>query len=223
MLPLLEELDLEAFQSMLRNKKYFPPLLVLKWTGGHKSMLILILLWGGSAVTNAKDIDNGKWKKITQLTGVFSQPGIIVPSIYVFFDPNCPATAKLFRRNDNDWSFADSAVVWIPVYYMSNDSLGKASTMLRAKKFSMIKANFLSYDFNRRAGATDSVLPSLDERQKIDKAKEVWMDLTTTPATPMIIYKDRSGAAHVHLGYSSPEELERIVSDAPNSRLKEYK
>jgi len=190
----------------------------------HKILnkLLLAVALGGSICASAKDINQDQWRKVIQLSGVPSVSGMDAPSVYVFFDPNCPATAKLFRANANGKSFADAPAVWIPVYYMATDSLGKAVSILREGKFSAIRTNFTLYDTQKKSGATAPIVADVGDKQKIDKAKQIWIGLTNTPATPMIVYKDKLGAGHVHLGYNPPEELERIISEAPNSHIREY-
>jgi hypothetical protein len=176
-----------------------------------------------SAASIADNISQQQWRRVANLSGVPSTFGLNLPSIYVFFDANCPASAKLFRRNDQGESFADAQIIWIPVYYMAADSLGKAAAILRAGQFSMIKNNFMRFDDQKKSGTITPVLPNINERQKIDKANQVWRELTDTPGTPMIVYKDKWDIAHIHLGYNPPEELERIVTEAPSSRMQEYK
>lgn len=171
----------------------------------------------------ASDVSASQWKSVTQLAGIASELGMDSPNIYVFFDPNCPATAKLFRGSATGKSFANGPAIWIPVNYMTADSLGKAAAILREKQFSAIKTNFTLYDAQKKSGAIAPVAASDNEKQKIDKARQIWIGLTTTPATPMIVYKDKLGAAHAHLGYNPPEELERIINEAPRSHIQEYR
>lgn len=190
---------------------------VRKWLVG---MAITFTL---SAVSIADNISQDQWRRVANLSGVPSTFGLNLPSIYVFFDANCPASAKLFRRTEQGKSFADAQIIWIPVYYMAADSLGKAAAILRMGQFSSIKTNFMLFDDQKKLGAIAPVQPNINERQKIIKANQVWGELTNTPGTPMIVYKDKSDIAHIHLGYNPPEELERIVNEAPSSRMQEYK
>ena len=208
----------------MRNPRYFT-----KYLLKSKLYIVFRLTTVGLILSTiaidvaASEISELQWRTVTQLSGTPSTTDIDVPAVYIFFDPNCPATAKLFRNDADGKSFADAPAVWIPVAYMKADSLGKAAATLREMQFSAIKDNFTHYDSQEKSGAITPVQASAKERSEVANAKRVWMELTTTPATPMIVYKDNSGAPHVHLGYNSPEKLKQIVREAPSSHIPAYK
>ncbi|MEO6147060.1 MAG: hypothetical protein ABIT70_08425 [Sulfuriferula sp.] len=139
-----------------------------------------------------------QWQQVRSLRGLYTQPGMSVPALYIFFDPDCPWCAKLWQMQLDGKPFKDVPAVWIPVTYLASDSLGKGAALLRQGNKAALERNFAHYDTAHRSGGIAAVEPSATERQALGHAKAVWLQLGG--ATPMFVYRTSTGEALVYLG-----------------------
>lgn len=171
---------------------------------------------------HAESISRAQWLKVQSLHGIASSQGVDNPSLYVFFEPNCPASAKLFSSLIKGIPFEKLDAVWIPVSYMESASLGRSAAILRSGDFSSIKKNYLSFNFKNGLGAIRPVGPSQSELSEIRQSNEVWKSLYATQGTPLIVYRDKKGGYNIYLGYTPQSELERMVDELDSARISTY-
>lgn len=158
---------------MTFSKSYFLPKLYQLWILGAA---LLALSLSGTAMAHGKympwPVTDVQWKQVKALRGIATQPGMNVPALYVFFDPNCPWCAKLWRTKLSDGrSFKDLPAVWIPVSFLTSDSIGKAAALLRQGNKAGLERNFGQYDFVHHTGGIQPVAASDSERVALGQAK----------------------------------------------------
>ena len=162
-----------------------------------------------------------QWQQVKTLHGIATQPGMSLPSLYVFFDPDCPWCATLWETRLNGKSFKDVPAVWIPVTYLTSNSLGKAAAILRLGNKAALEQNFHHYDTGHRSGGITPVKASESERQTLGQAKALWLQLGG--ATPMFVYRTAAGNTLLYLGLpKDPVQLSAIVQSLAASRLSNY-
>lgn len=179
----------------------------------HFISVLLLAFMGPSA--HAADVSEEVWRQLKSLPGIATRPGIKIPTLYVFFDPNCPWCAKLWTTTVNGHPFNEQPAVWIPVTYLGNDSVGKAVALSRSGKREDLSANFRRFDFERHGAAAAPLEPTPSEQRSLTRANTIWYALGG--ATPMMVYRERTGAAKAFLGLP-PEALlnELTLSIAPS-------
>jgi len=182
---------------------------------------IFLLFLLAATFVNAEPISRFQWKKIQDLKGIPSSQGLNNPSLYIFFDPNCAASARLFSMTVNGALFEKLDSVWIPVNSMGGSSLGKSISILKGADFSLIKKNFLSFNFKNDFGAMKESQVSNDEASEIQRSIGVWQSLSSL-GTPLIAYRDKEGRYGIHLGYKPQTEIETIVAGLGGSKIAPY-
>jgi len=160
------------------------------------------------------------WRQVKALRGIPSQPGMNAPSLYVFFDPNCPWCAKLWSLQVNGQPFSERPVIWIPVTYLGTDSIGKGAALLRTAAKAELALNFEKFNYELRLGATSPVVPTAGERLALGRAKALWLRLGG--ATPLFIYRTAQGEGRLLLGLPSLKRLTELVSTVAPSRLSAF-
>ena len=165
------------------------------------------------------------WQHIRSLRGIATQDGMITPSLYVFFDPNCPYSAKLWQRQVNGRPFGEIPAVWVPVTFMSQTSVGKAVALLRANSKTELARNFTEAKLDLREGAATPVAHTQAEWLALGRTKAVWNKLGG--GTPTLAYRNKAGEALVYMGGpSDPAKWSEFVGQfaAPkfNRSLSEY-
>src|SRR5690606_2424753 len=115
-------------------------------------------------------------------------------------DPTCPYSARLNRSGLGLPDVDVRRAQWIPVAYLRPTSAGKAAALLRAGTYEAIIKNYQNFNYAKYEGSIAGSTPTSDELLALEKSKAVWADMTSSPGTPMIIYKDKTGAVTVQLG-----------------------
>lgn len=183
-------------------------------------ILVCCLLTGTAQAESPKEISSVQWEQIQTLRGIPSRPGLRNSPLYIFFDPNCPWCAKLFQPMQGKIFASAMEAAWIPVTYMKQDSLGKGAALLRSGRFPALEANFKDFDFTKRSGSARAVAPTSAEITVLGKAKTVWQNLGG--ATPMFVYRDKSGKYQAFLGLPTAERLSELLSTVSSNRLEPY-
>ena len=207
-------------------KRYFA-VQAVSWRGVLKRLLPMLALLTLSATAMAQGssmpwpLTDQQWQQVTALRGIATQPGMNVPALYVFFDPDCPWCATLWETRLNGKSFKDVPAVWVPVTYLTSNSLGKAAALLRSGAKVALEQNFHHYDTEHRSGGIIPVKASDSERKALGQAKALWLQLGG--ATPMFVYRTATGKTLIYLGLpKDPAQLTAIVQSLAVSRLSNY-
>jgi thiol:disulfide interchange protein DsbG len=169
---------------------------------------------------STKPISEQTWQQIKTLQGVRSQPGMTNPSVFIFFDPNCPYCAKLWQTQVENSQFNKIPAVWIPVSYLGETALGKSAALLRENTTASLAANFAGFNYEIRQGAIAAVTPTDKEMKQLGQAKSVWLKLGG--ATPLIAFRSRTGDAQLFLGLPSDTRLKEIASLFTQSTLSTF-
>lgn len=156
-----------------------------------------------------EEIAHQTWNQIRSLRGIPTQPGMTRPTLFVFFDPNCPHCATLWSLSIDAKPFHDIPSVWIPVAYLKKSSLNKSAACLRSGRKQDLHNNFSNYDRQQRQGAIAGVEPTQAERSALDLAKKLWTDLGG--GTPMLAYRTLQGSAQVLIGLHPEKYMTDLV------------
>ena len=174
------------------------------------------------------------WQQIKKLKGIATQSGIVTPSLYVFFDPNCPYCTSLWKTvlpvKPNTGAkpaeiqkaefFNSVPAIWIPVAYINDTSLGKSAALLRANSHSSIDSNFQTAKYKEKQGGAVAVVPTASETTALAQAKALWLELGG--ATPLTVYRNKEGGTKLFLGVPSDDQLKELLSQVGASSLPTY-
>lgn len=154
---------------------------------------------------------NKSWDQARHLPGVMTGPKR-GPVIMVFFDPNCPFCARLWKRIHE--KYANLIVKWIPVAFVHSTSLGMAARILSTKDPQKALAfNEDHYHFTTERGG---LLPLYPIPPKLAAAikhnTRFWRK--RFGVTPTILYPLSRSDAWVFLARPSHRALERIYNYA---------
>lgn len=187
-----------------------------------QAIVITVACFVGLAQAESpKEITPAQWAQIQSLRGIPSKPGLRNSQLYIFFDPNCPWCARLFQPIQGKVFANSMEAAWIPVTYLSQDSLGKGAALLRSGHFSALENNFKDFNFTKRSGSAIAAAPTGAEINALGKAKTVWKNLGG--ATPLFVYRDKTGKFQAFLGLPTAERLSELLSTVASSRLESYK
>ena len=105
-----------------------------------------------------KRINPQIWEALLPLTPIrVTQPGQLVGMV-VFFDPNCPWCAQLWRNHYGGNVASPIATAWIPFAYFKDSSAGRALAIVRAPDpAAALARNFSNYD---EAGHNGAIAPA---------------------------------------------------------------
>lgn len=169
------------------------------------------------------------WQQIKKLKGIGTQSGMVTPSLYVFFDPNCPFCTDLWktvlpvkpREEVRKAEFFSSVpAVWIPVAYMDDTSLGKSAALLRENSQSAIDNNFQTAKRKEKQGGATAVVPTEAERAALAQAKAIWLELGG--ATPLMVYRNNAGSTQLFMGVPTDDQLTELLGQIGASTLSTY-
>jgi thiol:disulfide interchange protein DsbG len=169
------------------------------------------------------------WQQIKKLKGIATQSGMVTPSLYVFFDPNCPYCTDLWktvlpvkpREEARKAEFFSSVpAIWIPVSYINDTSLGKSAALLRANSQSAIDNNFQMAKRKEKQGGVVAVVPTEKEKAVLAQAKALWLELGG--ATPLMVYRNKTGSTQLFMGVPSDDQLTELLGLIGASTLSTY-
>ena len=135
-----------------------------------------------------------------------------LPTAYVIIEPNCWYCMRLYHVLAPLIKQKKIKIRWIIVSFLQPSSLNKAAAILSAKnKNKALQMNEFKY---QPAGAGGEqglkyVPPKL--KQKI-MANNRFMDRFNISSTPTMIYRDRSGHAHILVGLHSKSDILALLS-----------
>ena len=149
-------------------------------------------------------------------TSAWQRPGVLTgpakgPSVVVFFDPNCPFCAHLWRELQ-PWQNR-LRVRWIPVAFVRPDSLGMAVGILyAAHPWQAMGLNESHYDFRTRRGG---MLPAFQippaQAAAIRGNTALWRRVFGV--TPMILYPSATGMRGL-FSLPNPQQLRMVFQVA---------
>jgi hypothetical protein len=170
-----------------------------------------------------KPVTDQTWQQIKKLKGIATQSGMATPSLYVFFDPNCPYCTDLWKKvlpvKPSTGSkpaeiqkaefFSSVPAVWIPVAYMNDTSLGKSASLLRQNTQTAIDNNFQTAKYKEKQGGAVAVVPTEAEKNALSQAKALWLELGG--ATPLMVYRNKAGGMQLVMGVPTDDQLVELL------------
>lgn len=166
------------------------------------------------------------WQQIRSLRGIATQDRMSTPSLYVFFDPNCPYSARLWQMQIEGRPFGEVPAVWVPVTFIGQTSVGKAAALLRSNNKAELARNFNEARLDAREGAITPVAETAQERLALGRSKAVWKKLIE--GTPILVYRTKAGDLRYYPGGpSDPAKWAELMSNlatdkVPRRRLNDY-
>lgn len=174
------------------------------------------------------------WQQIKKLKGIATQSGMLTPSLYVFFDPNCPYCTDLWRTvlpvKPNTGAkpvvvqkaefFNSVPAVWIPVAYINDTSLGKSAALMRTNSYSAMDNNFQTAKYKEKQGGAVAVVPTEKEKAALAQAKALWLELGG--ATPLMVYRNKAGGTQLFMGVPSDSQMTELLEQVSPSTLSTY-
>lgn len=175
-----------------------------------RHLLLASALLPIGAIALAKEVPHQIWSQLKKLRGVPMQPEMTQPTLYVFFDPNCPVCADLWKTRVNGRPFHDLPAMWIPIAHMGSSSSGKAAELLRSGRKDGMQRNFTKFNRGKRQGGLPGVTPTAEESSALATAKALWLELGG--ATPMFLYRTKRGEARLFLGLPKEPIFNELVA-----------
>jgi thiol:disulfide interchange protein DsbG len=140
----------------------------------------------------------------------------------VFFDPNCPWCAQLWKTLYATTPPSPHASAWIPIAYLNESSSGKALAIQRAADPGKALAdNFERFDPVARSGGIEPAGdPSPRERERQQNSNSAWQSLF--PASPLMVYRSQDGETYVQVGMPDADDFAALVAELPPGKLSTY-
>lgn len=134
--------------------------------------------------------------------------------VYIFFDPNCPSCALLYRNLRTLIEPQDLQVRWIPVV-VNVTSLGKAAAILQARdRLAALRHNEERYHGETYSGAIEEDIPTADTEQKL-RANERLLNTLDIPVVPSMLFAGKDGHTVLVHGALSPLALRKVFAHLP--------
>jgi thiol:disulfide interchange protein DsbG len=135
--------------------------------------------------------------------------------VYLFFDPNCPSCALLYRNLRPFISSHDLQLRWIPVAVVNASSLGKAAAILEAPDpQAALRRNEENYDTQGYAGGIAEEIPSTAAEEKL-RANERLLKRLDIPVVPTMLFAGKEGRPVLIQGALSPLALRKVFAHLP--------
>jgi len=102
---------------------------------------LILWLFAFSTGSQAESLTEAQWSQVSALKGISASALAKIPQAFVFFDPNCPYTARLINNDKvlfGSLGVDIRKVIWIPITYMRPDSVEKAAQLLRDGNYEML-------------------------------------------------------------------------------------
>jgi thiol:disulfide interchange protein DsbG len=135
--------------------------------------------------------------------------------VYLFFDPNCPSCALLYRNLRPVIEPHDLQIRWVPVAVVNATSLGKAAAILQAKDpLAALRHNEERYHGESYSGGIDEDIPTTETEQKL-RANERLFNRLDIPVVPTMLFEDRDRRTVIIQGALSPLALRKVFAHLP--------
>ena len=133
--------------------------------------------------------------------------------VYIFFDPNCPYSHKLYLATRAEVGTAGLQLRWIPVGQLEASSPGKAAAILQARDpLAAFHKNENDWDFgdSPAGGIRPLAQPGAKVLQQL-RANAALMRQAGLHTFPVMLYRDASGRAHLIVGLLSEHTLATVL------------
>lgn len=135
--------------------------------------------------------------------------------VYVFFDPNCPACALLYRNLRTLIEPQAVQVRWVPVAIVDATSAGKAAAILEAADpAAALRENERGHAGEAYAGGIEERIPSIETERRL-RANARLLNRLDIPVVPSMLFADRGGRAVLIQGALSPLALRKVFGRLP--------
>jgi hypothetical protein len=173
--------------------------------------------------------EGGKELPLLAWTQISALPAIDVKELkddrvqlLIFFDPNCPICADLWVRLYGKESIYKSVSSrWIPVAYMSKQSLPKAIGLLASGSPDLLAANFVGFDRKLRQGAAAEAKVTPEMTSNLAAGQRHWEHMGS--GTPLIVYRTKDGAVRSQLGLMPQTVFSEMILNLRDARLDKFK
>lgn len=132
---------------------------------------------------------------------------------YVFFDPNCPYSHKLYLATRGAVDKDGLTLRWIPVGRLRSSSPGKAAAILAAPDpLRAFQRNEDDWNFGDSPGG--GIAPLAHPAPRIRRwlrANARLMDQTGGTTFPVMLYRGRDGRAHLIVGLPAGDALAAVL------------
>ncbi len=133
--------------------------------------------------------------------------------VYVFFDPNCPFSHKLYLATRSEVGRNGLTLRWIPVGQLQSSSPGKAAAILSAPDpLAAFHHNENDWDFGESpdGGIRPLAHPSAAVQRQL-KANAALMHRAGLHNFPVMLYRAASGRAHLIIGLLPEDTLRSVL------------
>jgi len=188
------------------------PITVLSRTLGFAFAIVLSTASGANAGQSSSRADM-VLADIPKATWIAEGDGGRV--IYIFFDPNCPSCALLYRTLRPMIEPQDLQVRWIPVAVVNVTSFGKAAAILQAKDpLAGLRHNEEGYRGETYSGGIEEDLPTPATERTL-RANEHLLNSLDIPVVPSILFAGKDGRTVLIQGALSPLALRKVFAHLP--------
>lgn len=136
-------------------------------------------------------------------------------AVYIFFDPNCPSCALLYRNLRTLIGPLDLQVRWVPVAVVNATSAGKAAAILQAPdRLAALRHNEERYHGETYSGGIEEDIPTAKTQQKL-RANERLLNRLDIPVVPTMLFADKDRRTVLIQGALSPFALRKVFARLP--------
>jgi len=141
------------------------------------------------------------------------QEGAGTRLVYIFFDPNCPYSHKLYLATRAEVGKNDLALRWIPVGQLETSSPGKAAAILAAPDpLEALHKNEDDWDFgDRPAGGIRALSHPTAKVERQLQTNAALMHQAGLQTFPVMLYRDANGRAHLIVGLLPGDTLTTVL------------
>ncbi|MGC9237869.1 MAG: thioredoxin fold domain-containing protein [Thiomonas sp.] len=136
--------------------------------------------------------------------------------VYIFFDPNCPYSHKLYLATRAEVGKSGLALRWIPVGQLEASSPGKAAAILAAPDpLAAFHQNEDDWNFgdSPAGGIRPLSQPTAKVAQQL-QTNAALMHQAGLQTFPVMLYRDASGRAHLIVGLLPGDTLATVLRSA---------
>ncbi len=133
--------------------------------------------------------------------------------VYIFFDPNCPYSHKLYLATRAEVGKAGLQLRWIPVGQLEASSPGKAAAILSAPSpLAAFHKNENDWDFgDSPAGGIRPLKHPAPEVVRQLQTNAALMHAADLHTFPVMLYRSVSGSAHLIIGLLPDHTLSTVL------------
>ena len=141
------------------------------------------------------------------------QEGAGTRLVYIFFDPNCPYSHKLYLATRAEVGKNDLALRWIPVGQLEASSPGKAAAILAAPDpLEALHKNEDDWDFgDSPAGGIRALSHPTAKVERQLQTNAALMHQAGLQTFPVMLYRDANGRAHLIVGLLPGDTLTTVL------------